>query len=747
MLNNFADFSFTETAFSGYQSRTIVDRGQNTVKSIDRIYAELAAKGLGTNKLDNCFRGLHRFENGIIAHVDQVKPINDWPGKYLSDFIPLDLDNSEAAHLAVPDFRGMIEALYVKGLKIEESERYSICLTGSKGFVLMLHAGAIGFEPERNFAKIALRFCELLLPDQVGKKKWVDDSNFQASRLWRIIGSFNAPKNAEEAEKTKEKIRGYKVELVWQEVLDLVQKDHKLVYELWRSPNVSGIDETTVSGSRYWNCEPVPFLQSLWQQAKETYRGEKRMQVQGASFSPLQAQSKFARHPACVAKLLQIIESGDVDNELAGTRHQAFLGLATYCANGMGLGVSSAAYEVFMRELHNKLSEAKRLPEAEFVQVLRDGLKYHFSCGNRDSGTSLIKFCSGSCLQKALDPKRRWRDLIELLPEVTEFFSGIVTPFRYGVKRIDDFVGGFMKKSINVMIADPGTGKTMLGLQSLVQMAKIAKEHGFCVPFLSPEETLAGLGANLAMQLERKTHREIFKDFADNGIPSFRAFCEEFNGYVKLIDIRSLNTAEIKKNILDVQQACGRPASVVYLDNITFLGMAKAHLAAGINYAQEIAVEINQMIDEIGCVFFGSIHMPKAGTDRKIRKAFKDGGEYLESKPKAESAFGTQFWWALSSSQYGLYNRGPYMMISFSKCRKRINGERYLPKPVPMFVSNHYAVYDYDRLSKMEDALQRFPHLDLNEMQALNEGIDPLEEDSDKPKRKPRNSTLNYVEE
>lgn len=746
MLNNFADFSFTETAFSGYHSRTIVDKGQNTLKSIDRIYAELSAKGLGVNKLDNCFRGLHRFENGIIAHVDQVKPINDWSGKYLSDFIPLDLDNSEAAHLAVPDFRGMIEALYVKGLKIEESGRYSICLTGLKGMETKIHAGAIGYEPEYDFAKIARRFVELLLPGKVGKNTWVDASIYQPARLTRIIGSFNAPKNEEEAEKTRDRIRGYKVELTWDEVVAIVEKDAKLVYELWKKPNDRGIDEATVSGSRYWNCEPVPFLQNLWQQAKETHREEKRTQVQGASFSPLQAQSKFARHPACVAKLLQIIESGDVDNELSGTRHQAFLGLAVYASNVLSLANSPRAYEAYLRDFHEKLSESKRLPEAEFAQVLRDGLKYHFSCGNRDSGTSLIKFCSGSCLQKSLDPKRRWRDLIELLPEVTEFFSGIVTPFRYGVKRIDDFVGGFMKKSINVMIADPGTGKTMLGLQSLVQMAKIAKEHGFCVPFLSPEETLAGLGANLAMQLERKTHGEIFKDFADNGIPSFRAFCEEYNGYVKLIDIRSLNTAEIKKNILDVQQACGRPASVVYLDNITFLGMAKAHLAAGINYAQEIAVEINQMIDEIGCVFFGSIHMPKAGTDRKIRKAFKDGGEYLESKPKAESAFGTQFWWALSSSQYGLYNRGPYMMISFSKCRKRINGERYLPKPVPMFVSNHYAVYDYERLAKMEDVLERFPHLDLNEMQSLNDGVDPLEESDDKPKRKPRESTLNYVE-
>lgn len=745
MLNNFADFSFTETAFSGYQSRTIVDRGQNTVKSIDRIYAELAAKGLGTNKLDNCFRGLHRFEQGIIAHVDQGKPINDWSGKYLSDFIPLDLDNSEAAHLAVPDFRGLIEALYNKGLSISESERYSICLTGSKGFVVMIHAGAIGFEPERDFAKIARRFAELLLPDKVGKNTWVDASNFQPARLSRIIGSFNAPKNEEEAEKTKEKIRGYKVELSWQEVLDIVQKDHQLIYELSKAPNDRGINEETISGSRYWNSEPVPFLQSLWQQAKETFREEKRTQVQGTSFAPLQAQSKFARHPACVSRLLQIIESGDVDNELSGNRHQAFLGLATYCSNGMGLSASPAAYEVFLREQHGKLPEAKRLPEAEFAQILRGGLSYSFSCGNRDSGTSLIKFCNASCLQASLDPKRRWRDLKELLPGIKQYFQGIVTPFKYDLMRIDDFVGGFMKKSINVFIADPGTGKTMLGMQSLTQMAKVAKEHNFTVAFLSPEESLEGLGANLTMQLEKKCHAEIFKDYKDNGVPSLDAFCEEFNDYVKLVDIRALTTKEIRKNIIDVQQASGKSATVVYLDNITFLGMAKAHLASGVNYAQQIAVEINEMIDEVNCVFFGTIHMPKGGTDRKIRKAFKDGGEYIEAKPKAESAFGTQFWYALSTSQFGLYNRGDYMMINFSKCRKRINGDRYLPKPIPTYVTQHYTAYELSKIQKI--GVENFPHLNLLEMEALDKGIDPLSDDDDKPRRKERQSTLNYVSE
>lgn len=743
MLNNFADFSFTETAFSGYQSRTIVDRGQNTVKSIDRIYAELAAKGLGTNKLDNCFRGLHRFEQGIIAHVDAGKPINDWPGKYLSDFIPLDLDNSEASHLAVPDFQGLIEAIYSKGLNVTEAKRYSFCLTGLKGMETKIHAGAIGYEPEHDFAKIARRFVELLLPGKVGKNTWVDASIYQPARLTRIIGSFNAPKNDEEAEKTKEKIRGFKVELIWEEVAAVVEKDAKLVYELSKAPNDRGINEDTVSGARYWKCEPVPYLQALWQQAKETFREEKRTQVQGTSFAPLQAQSKFARHPACVARLLQIIENGDCDNELAGIRHDTLFKLSTYVWNGMGLASSPVAYEVFMREQHEKLPESKRLPAVEFSQILRDAPKYTFSCGN--SGTNLIKFCNSACIKKP-DLNRRWQSPLEMFPQVSDYFQRVVTPFKIGLSHIDDFMGGLDRKSINIFIGDPNVGKTMIGLQSLLKMAVIAKELDFVVAFISPEEDLASLVSNVTMQFEKKPKGTIYREFVDQGIPNFRSWCEEFENHVRFVDGNVLTAAGIQKQLEEIRQSTGKQLPVFYLDNITLVRLAASNLQHGVNYSQKIADELKELVYNMGAAMIGTLHMPKASGNRQTRKG-KDGRSYSKSVPELMDGFGTNFWAILSSAQWGLSKRDRFLMCHWTKCRKRQHGDELLPKPFPLLVTRYYRALEYSEVLAMPDAYERFPDIDMNEFEALDRGIDSLEASDDKPKTRKSKSVLDYAGE
>lgn len=741
MLDNYVDYNFCEAALSGYYSRTIVDKKQNTIKSPASILAELRAKGLGINKLDNCFRGLHRFKQDLIAHVDSGKPINAYSGKYLSDFIVLDIDHSDGAHLAVPLIKELLETLDVKGLKVTEPERYSYATTGLKGFVFLIHAGAIGFEPEVNFADISRKFCELLLPKKVGKGQGflVDASNFESARLYRVIGSFNAPKNPDEAEKTKDRTRGYKVELIWNDILDLI-KNPEHVYELWKAPNDRGIDDQTILGNRYWKCEPVPFLQSLWQQAKETYKEEK-VQVQGTSFTPSKIST---RHPACVAKLLDVIQNGDPDNLLAGHRHQAFLGLSTYAAHGMGLSASPRAHAAFVTEIHNRLPAVKQLPEHELKEIIRDGLKFSFSCGNADSGTSLMKFCGSQCTKQMLDPKRRWRNLKELLPGVEEFFQGVRTPFLFGIKKIDDYIGGFMKKTMNWVVSDPGTGKSLLMLQSWVNMAKIAKEHDFTSIYLSPEESLTGLASNLAMQLEKRTFGEIIAQYPDLGVKTFREFCEHYDPYAKLGDIRALTTKEIKKTILDAQQASGKKINVVYLDNITYLGIVKANLSGGVGYAQQVAVEINEMMDELDAVLFGSIHMPKAAVERKTRKAFKDGGEYTEAKPKADSAFGSLFFWAYASCQLGLYNRGDFLMLSMSKCRKRINGDRYLIKPVPLYMSSHYAAYELSKIYEL--GLDKFPRLNLAEMEALDSGVDPLEDSDEKPRRKKADDKRNVLE-
>ena len=745
MLDNYAEYNFCEAALSGYYSRTIVDKKQNTIKSPASILAELRAKGLGTNKLDNCFRGLHRFKQDLIAHVDAGNPINAYSGKYLSDFIPFDTDNHNGAHFAVPEFRQLLEALDAKGLKVTEAERYSYSATGLKGFVFLIHAGAIGFEPEQDFAQIARQFAKLLLPGKVGRFKagveekwWIDSANFETARLYRVIGSFNAAKSADEAEKTKDRIRGYKVELEWHEIKAIVEKP-EYVYELWKRPNDRGLDDQTILGNRYWKCEPVPFLQSLWQQAKETYKEEK-VQVQGTSFTPSKIST---RHPACVAKLLDVIENGDPDNLLAGHRHQAFLGLSTYVANGLGLSVSPQAHVAFVTEIHNRLPAVKQLPEHELKEIIRDGLKFSFSCGNADSGTSLIKFCGQSCIKQSLDPTRRWRSLKELLPGVEEFFQGVRTPFLFGIKKIDDYIGGFMKKTMNWIVSDPGTGKSLLMLQSWVNMAKIAKEHDFTSIYLSPEESLTGLASNLAMQLEKRTFGEIIAQYPDLGVKTFREFCEHYDPYAKLGDIRALTTKEIKKTILDAQQASGKKINVVYLDNITYLGIVKANLSGGVGYAQQVAVEINEMMDELDAVLFGSIHMPKAAVERKTRKAFKDGGEYTEAKPKADSAFGSLFFWAYASCQLGLYNRGDFLMLSMSKCRKRINGDRYLIKPVPLYMSSHYAAYELSKI--YEIGLDKFPRLNLAEMEALDQGVDPLSDDDEKPRKSRGRNVLDYA--
>lgn len=746
MLDNFADFSFTETAFSGYHSRTIVDKGQNTLKSIDRIYAELSAKGLGVNKLDNCFRGLHRFENGIIAHVDQVKPINDWPGKYLSDFIPLDLDNSEAAHLAVPDFRGMIEALYAKGLKIEESERYSICLTGLKGMETKIHAGAIGYEPEQDFAKIARRFVELLLPGKVGKNTWVDASIYQPARLTRIIGSFNAPKNEDEAEKTKEKIRGYKVELAWDEVASIVEKEAKLVYELWSKPNDRGIDEATVSGSRYWNCEPVPFLESLWQQAKETYREEKRTQVHGTSFAPLQVQSKFARHPACVSKLLQIIESGDVDNELSGTRHQAFLGLAVYASNVLSLANSPRAYEAYLRDFHEKLPEAKRLPETEFREIVRDGLKFSFSCGNKDSGTSLIKFCSGSCLQKVGSPNRRWETPLEMFPKVKGYFDHVNSPLKIGLRHIDEVMCGVDRKSMNIFIAAPAVGKTLIGLQSFLKMASVAKELDFVLPFISAEEQLSTLVSNVAVQTEKRNKRQIDRMMNDFGMPSFREWCEHHEHHVRFVDANVLTVKQVLKELEEIKHTSGKDMPVFYFDNLTFIKPDAKYITKGSNYAQVVAEELKELVFYANAAMIGTLHIPKDSA-QQIRK-MKDGTKYAQSVPELYSGMGSSYWANLGTAQWGLSRRGDFCMVNWTKGRKNMDGNYNVSKPFPLFVTPYYRALEYWEIAAMpeEEVKQQFPHLDMLEFEALDRGIDPLDASDDKPKRKQRESTLNYVE-
>lgn len=87
-------------------------------------------------------------------------------------------------------------------------------------------------------------------------------------------------------------------------------------------------------------------------------------------------------------------------------------------------------------------------------------------------------------------------------------------------------------------------------------------------------------------------------------------------------------------------------------------------------------------------------------------------------------------------------------MCNWTKGRKNMDGNYNLAKPFPLFVTPYYRALEFHEIAAMpeEEVKQQFPHLDMLEFEALDRGIDPLDASDDKPKRKQRESTLNYVE-
>lgn len=77
-----------------------------------------------------------------------------------------------------------------------------------------------------------------------------------------------------------------------------------------------------------------------------------------------------------------------------------------------------------------------------------------------------------------------------------------------GIKKLDDVVGGFETGKIYTIVAAPGVGKTMLGVQIFHETLRV---HGKCL-YISTEMVRPTLVARMVTRISGVAERAILRD-------------------------------------------------------------------------------------------------------------------------------------------------------------------------------------------------------------------------------------------
>ncbi len=212
-----------DTAFGAINKR-------NHIREIDTI--QLPEKPI------DCYKTYFRFDEVFIDHFNRNnKSVGKYPGKCISDFIPIDIDNpnlNESLRIA----KDFVNYLYYDF--DVEYESLGIYFTGSKGFHIEIPVSLLGeIEPSEN---LPLRYKNFI---QSFDNWGFDNHIYEKVRLWRIENSINS------------KTGLYKVRLQPQELLNLSIDEIK---EIAQEPRNS------LTFAPYDDCDTNQYLLSAWEE-------------------------------------------------------------------------------------------------------------------------------------------------------------------------------------------------------------------------------------------------------------------------------------------------------------------------------------------------------------------------------------------------------------------------------------------------------------------------------------------------
>lgn len=219
----YPNYKYVDTAFGKISNR-------NKIQETDQIQLP--------NEPIDCYRTYFRFDSLYIDHFNKNdKSISQYRGKCISDYIPIDIDNTNLNE-SLRTGRDFVNYLYYD-LDIQY-ESLGIYFSGSKGFHVNIPLTLLGVvEPSEN---LPLRFKKFVL----SFGNWGFDLKiYDKARLWRLENSINSKSGL------------YKIRLYGRELLDLSIDEIKVLAKVPREN--SGF-------SSYNDFEVNLQLASIWEE-------------------------------------------------------------------------------------------------------------------------------------------------------------------------------------------------------------------------------------------------------------------------------------------------------------------------------------------------------------------------------------------------------------------------------------------------------------------------------------------------
>jgi hypothetical protein len=715
----YPDYCFVDVAPNGWDSR-------NNIQTTDFFTRFLKSQNIGTNtSLKNIFRSQYRFEEDISLHVHAKGTISGYVGKSIPDFIYLDIDERDGGILgAVPKLREVLDCLNKVDVTLD---RLVVSCTGSKGFSPKIPAGFVCWEPEYSFSTIVKRFVELIFPaewigrynpDEPERNKniLIDAQIFDGARLWRIPNTLNSSRRVKLGD---DRPRGFKVWLQKDEVLALLDQP-ELVFEYWKEPRKFGSEKEWLDGSKFWEFEPVPKLQELWQQAKDDTRNKKTVAVgdNSAKLSYVSTPAKLGiLMPKAIKNMLDFCETGDPENWLSGRRNSFFwvLSTALYAyLPSIDLWRSMVHYtnsKLVIPMDNNELNSTLESIQRHEYSLPQDPTDIKFKIYQEFGGTS---------------SKTTWADALQVFEMTQEYFAQGFSPIILGIQPWDQRFGGHQRKSIVVLVSYSGVGKTTLLVRAGRSQAPIAKGRDELVIFSSPEESLPVFGAYFAMQNEGVTPRRLYEMAADRSLNGrARRWSEDHQNHFVFDHIRGKSPSEIGRRLEEIRQKKGKSIMSVLMDSVTYLRPDPGFKwSSSSDKASSIVDGLNELADKFDCVLFLSVHLTKEET--KWHKSKKDGGLVTDRNPGLYSGKGTTAWTDFAPQGANLYTRKSRRVIMQAPFKERflldgLGKRNEMTLPIPLIRDDHYMIHTIDEIERAYENPEELFNIDLEELREVAE--------------------------
>lgn len=165
----YPDYKYVDTAFGSVKKR-------NKLKEVNEIILP--------DEPIECYQTFFQYDDGMIDHFKKTNSVSKFQGNCISDFIPIDIDNSNLNE-SLRIGREFVNYLYYD-FDVEYNS-LGIYFSGSKGFHIQIPTVLLGHvEPSMS---LPLRYKNFVLSfDNWG----FDTKIYEKVRLWRIENSINS---------------------------------------------------------------------------------------------------------------------------------------------------------------------------------------------------------------------------------------------------------------------------------------------------------------------------------------------------------------------------------------------------------------------------------------------------------------------------------------------------------------------------------------------------------------------------